>query len=191
MKAESKKLQETEEGTGSREEKVRIKLPKLVIIQFDSTHLDWFGLWNQYENQIYKSDISPISKFSYLKELLAPKAPVLMGGPPFTTQGYERAKILKSNFGQPSEVVKAHIGNLVSLPVINKSNSGRIHSFYEKLATSAQSLESMGKLQNINGFVRHTLDKLSRIKSELVRSDDEWQERAYVQLVEYLKKFKH
>ena len=109
--------------------------------------------------------------------MLAPKAPVLMGGPPFTTQGYERAKILKLNFGQPSEVVKAHIGNLVSLP--------------EKLATSAQSLESMGKLQNINGFVRHTLDKLSRIKSELVRSDDEWQERAYVQLVEYLKKFKH
>ena len=49
----------------------------------------------------------------------------------------------------------------------------------------------MGKLENINGFVRHTLDKLSRIKSELVRSDDEWQERAYVQLVEYLKKFKH
>ena len=47
----------------------------------------------------------------------------------------------------------------------------------------------MGKLQIINGFVRHTLDKLSRIRSELVRSDDDWQEWTYVELVEALKKW--
>ena len=47
----------------------------------------------------------------------------------------------------------------------------------------------MGKLQNINGFVRHTLGKLSGTKSELVRSDDDWQEWTYVELVEALKKW--
>ena len=47
----------------------------------------------------------------------------------------------------------------------------------------------MGKLQNINGFVRHTLGKLSGIKSELVRSDDDWQEWTYVELVKALKKW--
>ena len=47
----------------------------------------------------------------------------------------------------------------------------------------------MGKLQIINGFVRHTLDKLSRIRSELVKSDDDWQEWTYVELVEALKKW--
>ena len=145
---------------------------------------------NQYETQIDKSGISPISKFSYLKELLAPKAPALIDGLPFTTEGYERAKvILKSNFGKFSEVAKAHIENVISLPVINNSNPGRIHSFYEKLVTSVQFLESLGKLQNINGFVRHTLDKLSGIRSELVRSDDDWQEWTYVELVEALKKW--
>ena len=55
---------------------------------------------------------------------------------------------------------KAHIETVISLPVMNNSNPVRIHSFYEKLVTSVQFLESMGKLQNINGFVRHTLDKL-------------------------------
>ena len=75
------------------------------------------------------------------------------------------------------------------MPVINNSNPGRIHSFYEKLVTSVQSLESIGKLQNINGFVRHTLDKLSGIKPELVRSDDDWQEWTYVELVEALRKW--
>ena len=77
---------------------------------------------------------------------------------------------------------------MISLPVINNSNPGRIHSFYEKLVTSVQSLESMGKLQN-NGFVRHTLDKLSGIRSEFVRDDDNWQEWTYVELVEALKKW--
>ena len=75
------------------------------------------------------------------------------------------------------------------MPAISNSNPGRIHSFYEKLVTSVQSLESIGKLQNINGFVRHTLDKLSGIRSELVRSDDDWQEWTYVELVEALKKW--
>ena len=41
----------------------------------------------------------------------------------------------------------------------------------------------MGKLQNI------TLDKLSGIRPGLVRSDDDWQEWTYVELVEALKKW--
>ena len=144
----------------------------MIISQFEGKHLDWFRFWNQCENQIDKSDLSPISKFLYLKELLAPEARVLIDGLPFTTEGYESAKvILKSKFGKHSEVAKSHIENVISLPVINNSNPGRIHSFYEKLVTSVQSLESMGKLQN-NGFARHTLDKLSGIRSEFVRSDD-------------------
>ena len=41
----------------------------------------------------------------------------------------------------------------------------------------------MGKLQDI------TLDKLSGIRPGLVRSDDDWQEWTYVELVEALKKW--
>ena len=102
MKAEMKKLKKTQERRGSGEDEVRVKFPKLVISQFEGTHLDWFRFWNQYETQIDKSGLSPISKFSYLKELLAPKVRVLNDGLPFTTVGYERVKvILKSKFGKP------------------------------------------------------------------------------------------
>ena len=190
MKAEMKKLKKTEKRRGSREDEVSVELPKLVISQFEGTHLDWFRFWNQYETRIDESGISPISKFLYLKELLAPKVHVLIDGLPFTTEGYERTKVfLKSKFGKLSEVGKAHIETVISLPVMNNSNPVRIHSFYEKLVTSVQSLESMGRLQNINGFVRHTLDKLFGVRSELVRSDDDWQEWAYVELVEALMKW--
>ena len=174
MKTEMKKLKKTEKRRGSREDDIRVKIPKLVITQFEGINLAWFRFWYQYETQIDKSSLSPIFKLSYLKELLAPKARVLTDGLPFTTEGYERAKvILKSRFGL---TLKYDMKNFTSLPVINNSYPGRIHSFYEKLATSVHYLDSMGKLQNINGFVRHTLDQLSGIKSELVRSDDDWQE---------------
>ena len=117
--------------------------------------------------------------------MLAPKARVLIYGRLFTTEGYERAKvILKSKFGKPSEFAKVHMEKVISLPVINNSNPGRIHSFYEKLVTSVKSFESMSKLQNINGFVRRTLDKLYGIRSKLVRSDDDWAEWTYLDLVE-------
>ena len=47
---------------------------KLIISRFEGTVLDWFHFWNQYESEIDKQDISPITKFSYLKELLLHQA---------------------------------------------------------------------------------------------------------------------
>ena len=48
------------------EERVNIKLPKLIITKFDGTSLDWFRFWNQFESdwsEIDKTEISPASKF--------------------------------------------------------------------------------------------------------------------------------
>ena len=54
-------------------EKVSVKLPKLKIANFEGTVLDWFRFWNQFETEIDQFQISPIKKFSYLKELLFPQ----------------------------------------------------------------------------------------------------------------------
>ena len=69
-----------------------------------------------------KFGISPVSKFLYLKELLVPKARVLIDGLPFAIEGYERAKVIfKLKFGKPSEVANAHIEILLSLLVVSLS----------------------------------------------------------------------
>ena len=44
-----------------------VKLPKLFAIKLNNAHLDWFCYWNQFESDIEKSELSPVSKFSYLK----------------------------------------------------------------------------------------------------------------------------
>ena len=52
-----------------------------------------------------------------------------------------------------------------------------------------QALDIMGKLKEINGYVRMTLDKLPAIRADLVRIDDEWQEWDFGQFIEALRKW--
>ena len=119
-----------------RENPVKVKLPKLIISKFEGTNLDWLRFWSQFEMEIDRADITTVSKFSYLKELVIPKVRPLVDGLPFNTEGQERAKaILKAKFGKPSKVTNAHIQCIMSLPIITPSNVIKIHDFYEKLAT--------------------------------------------------------
>ena len=118
---------------------------------------------NQYETEIDKSNITQVAKLSYLRELLVPSAKVLIEGLPFTSEGYERAKtILKTKYGQVSEVVSAHIQCILELPKVQGTDPSKLHKFYETL-------------DEIGGFVRGTLDKLPDIRADLVRLDDKWQ----------------
>ena len=52
---------------------------------------------------------------------------------------------------------------------------------------SLQALEKMRKLNEINGFVRNTLDKLPRTRADLVMLDDSWQDWGFCELAEALR----
>ena len=185
-----KQLGRNADRTSRPEATVNVKLPKMEITKFQGTHLDWQRFWNQFEAEIDKSSIAQISKFSYLKEMVVPKVRLTIDGLPFTTEGYERAKaILRSKYGEESEVVNAHVQNIMMLPTITNTSSSKIKGFFEKLITSVQALETMGKLQDIKGYVRMTLDKLPGIRADLVRMDDEWKTWGFPQLVEALRKW--
>ena len=192
---QERKLEEIKQGsqTSTRsggESSSKVKLHKLIITKFQGTHIDWFRFWNQFEAEIDRANIDAVAKFSYLKELLLPKVRVHIEGLPFTTEGYERAKhILKSTYGKSSEVINAYVQNLTSLPVIKGANPSKIHDFHAKLLASVQALESMGKLGEVNGFSRATLDKLEGIKSDLVRTDESWQNWGFPQLVDALRRW--
>ena len=118
-----------------------------------------------------------MSKFSYLKELLIPRVRLLIDSLPFTLEGYSRAKpLLLGKFGKSNEIAAAHIHCITSLPVIQNSHPNGIHDFHEKLVIAVQALDTMNKLEEINGYVRLTLDKLPGIRANLVRIDEDWQE---------------
>ena len=152
-----------------------MKFPKLTISKSEGTHFDWKRFWSQSECKIDCTEFAQVTKFNFLNEMLKPKVRVLVDGLPFTADGYEGAKnILKSKYGKESEVANARIQSLISLPTITRSNPYKINKFYEKLVTNVQALHTMGKLKEIKGYVRLTLDKLPSIKFDLVRTEGNW-----------------
>ena len=159
-------------------EGVRTKLPKLTITKFNGSHTDWLRFWNIYEAEIDRcSDMAAVTKFAYLKDLLEPKVRAGIDGLPFSSEGYERAKnILRNKYGKTSEIVNAYVQNIMGLPVISGANPARIHQFYEALPFNVQALETLGKLKEVNGYVRMSIDKLPGIRGNLVRTDENWQE---------------
>jgi len=92
-----------------------------------------------YQAEIDRSDFPGVTKFSYLKELMEPNVRTLIGGLPFSTKGYERAKtILKSNYGKKSGIVNAYVQNIMTLHNITGTRPAGIHEFYEKLVFNVQ-----------------------------------------------------
>ena len=63
-------------------------------------------------------------------------------------------------YGKPSVVANAHVQNIISLPQINNANPQKIYEFSEKLLYNVQALDTVGKIKEMNGYVRVTVDKL-------------------------------
>ena len=184
---EANQTQSVNPGTSqSLERNVIAKLPKLSI-KLNGTYLDWRRFWSQFMEEIDKSGMAPITKFSYLKEFVEPKVRKIIDVLPFTPEGYNRAKsILQDCYGKESEIVKAYVKDM-DLPLIDGVHLSEIHQFYERLLYDVQSLETMRKLQQVNGNVSLTIDKLSGIRGDLARNDDNWQDNDFFELCEALR----
>ena len=76
--------------------------------------------------------------------------------------------------------------DILDLPKISGNQPRKIHQFYERLLYDVQSLETMGKLSQVNGNVALTIDKLSGIR-DLVRNDEHWKTWDFLKLCDALK----
>ena len=111
-----------------------------------------------------------------------------VGGLPFTEAGYSKAKeILGAEYGQMSDVVNTYVVNIMSLPVVNGRDPVKINEFCKHLRYNVQSLDTLGRLSDVKGNVRATLDKLKAIKGELVQGHENWQNWDYEDLLKALK----
>ena len=135
--------------TGEMDTQKVAKLLKLSITKLTGTHLDWLHFWGQFESEIHKANLTPVTKFSYLKELVIPSVCVIIDGLPFNSKGCEQTKnIVFAKYGQNSEIVAARVKCIMNFPVINRSNRAKVSEFYQQLVTHIQALQTMGKLRN-------------------------------------------
>ena len=112
-------------------------------------------------------------------------------GLPFSESGHKRAKnMLEKEYGRTTEIVNSYITNIMNLPVVSGFNPKKIQEFYKVLSFNVESLETLGKLDQVKGNVRSVLDKLKGIKADLVRGQDNWQEWDFRQLVTAIQKWR-
>ena len=178
-------------GTSAGNRRIRAKLPKIEVRKFDGDLLDFMRFWSTFSTEIDAAEgLSETSKLSYLKELLTPKVRYLIDGLPFSEEGYERAKVvLRNKYGQPSEIVSAHVAKITNLQEVRGSNPVHVHNFYESLLRHVQALETMDKLGSVNGYTRTILDRLPGIRSDLVRDDENWKNWNFLDLVDALRRW--
>ena len=120
--------------------------------------------------------------------MLALKPRMSIEALPFSAEGYNRAvAIVKDKYGKDSEIVKTYNKEILELPVISSVYVNAIHQFHERSAYCVQSLQTMGKLDQVNGNVPMTLDKLPGIRGNLVRTDNSWEGWDFVKLCEALR----
>lgn len=134
----------------------KCKLPKLVILQFNGTHIDDFIFWNQFETQIDKSGLSSVTKLLNLKKVVISKEWLLIDGLPWNTRNIAK-NILSSKFWKPNELPGPHIQSILSLQSIAGTNPVLINEFYERLMTNA--IDTMEKLKETTECIQTTIDK--------------------------------
>ena len=89
----------------------------------------------------------------------------------------------------PSEIITAHGKGIMELPTTTGTNPQKVLDFFESLTTPVQALETLCKVKSINGYVRLLLDRLSGVRSDLVRSDENWTDWEFSHLFEALRRW--
>lgn len=133
--------------------------------------------WKNFEAEIDTTDLAPVSKFAYLKELVDPKVMAGIDGLPLNTEGYERAKnILQGEYGKTSEIFNAYVQNILGLPIADSADPNKIDTFYKTLLNNVQSLETPGKIRIKADLVGGQIDCHDWDLPRLVRAIKEWRD---------------
>ena len=101
---------------------IAAKLPKLSITKFNGSFSDWLRFWNQFQAVVNNQNVSKVTKFAYLNELLEPNVRTSIDGFPFIEDGYTKAKeILLEKYGNDSEIIDAYVEEIVALPAMARN----------------------------------------------------------------------
>ena len=107
-------------------------------------------------------------------------------------------KYLEEKYGHPSDVFLcgkpmflcfrtkfSYVENLIELPSMIEWDVPKIHRFYEQLLFNVKSLETLGKLNIIQGATFYVIKKLEVVKAELVSHIlKDWREWIFKELLE-------
>ena len=168
-----------------------VKLPKISLPSFSGDVLQWESFWDVFSATVHESDISSVTKFSYLKSSLTGEAAQAIQGLALTAANYDTAvDILKERYGRKERLIFTHINQLLSIVVPSKCTLSSLKTLNDTLKGHTRALENLGINSEQYGVILTPL-VLSRLPLEIRLEwsrDAEGKESDLTNLMDFLKK---
>ena len=143
------------------------KLPKLNLPKFSGDVLQWEAFWDIFKATVDDSDLSEVTKFTYLKASLEGDAARAIGGISLTSDNYASAlAILQERYGRKERIIFSHINQLLSLQIPPKCTINSLRALNDTLLAHTRSLENLGIVGSQYGVILTPLI-LSRLPQEV------------------------
>ena len=126
---------------------VSARLPKLILPNFKGETTKWQSFWDSFKSAVHENTtLSPVEKFNYLISLLEGTASRTIQGLTLTEANYHSAiELLKERFGQPQQIISAHMDELLKIQGCNDSDRfTSLRYVYDKITVHVRGLASLG-----------------------------------------------
>ena len=173
--------QKVESSAGKKGEN-QVRLPKILIKEYDGSILAWRSFWEQFDQSVDKrDDLSDVQKFTYLQSYLVGEAERAIRGFSLSAENYKVAiETLKSRFGNNQARIAAHMKDLRGLSAVkNISDVASMRSMYDSLEFNISNLKELKVDVSTYGslLIAIIFDRIPeelRIKISEKFGDNEW-----------------
>ena len=139
------------------------RLPKLELPKFDGDVIQWAPFWDAFKSAVDQSELSDVSKLTYLRSLLRGEARRAVEGLPLTASSYSSTcELLKARFGRREQVIFSHIQKLLQIG----SGDVQLQLLVDDLLAQVRSLDTLGITGEQYGVILTPLI-LSRLPSDV------------------------
>ena len=149
------------ETRGDRSDSSHVRLPKISLPKFNGNIMKYQEFMDLFTSTIHKSKgLSPVEKFSYLKDCLTDEALEAISGYHTTDANYQVVlELLKERFGDRQKALNAHYVALMNLPAATNKTSS-LRSLVDQLEEHFRSLEACGEDVEQHMFIVMIQNKL-------------------------------
>ncbi|XP_065054444.1 uncharacterized protein LOC135683188 [Rhopilema esculentum] len=133
-------------GSSSRSENIGVKLPKINLPNFSGDVTKYQAFWQSFQCAVHENEqISAVHKMNYLMRSLEGTAFKALEGLAITEENYEHAiNILQTRFGNPQQIISAHMQALLNLQSCPKETVSQIRAIYDNINVHVRGLETLG-----------------------------------------------
>lgn len=137
--------QQLSNQTQNTSESQRVNLPQINIPKFNGKYTEWSSFIDLFTALIHNNrQLSDVQKFVYLKSSVSNEPLDIINDLQLTNNNYSTAMdLLKKRYDNKLNIINTHIGGLLEIEQVNKSDAGQLRNFLIHIRQSINALKGM------------------------------------------------